>query len=332
MRKFMISVFCLSACGPAPDRREARLEAAEALIEQCAETFDPQSAARLGPLVRSDGPDLYAHAWLIDADIACYDGALAPGAAAWFDALETPLTTLVIRSEGGSGQDGVIIAERLAEWGAELVVRDACYSACASYPFMGAAHRTVPRAGIVGWHQGLAWTRYEALQSPEALREPGMGPVTRHAIRRFNQTGRNDVPDAVWRTLPETVRGTLDAQPSWRLRIERLQNHAGIAEGFSSAHTLVRARAPDFVSVAMPALQDGASLFWTPGEDELRRWGFSGLVMWDGDPQTVLALGLEASPPTVNVRMPIPPGAVPVRPDPSWQDDSADWPVYTVPD
>lgn len=326
---------CAWACAEdAPslqDIREARLARAAALIDQCAEAASSQTAAQtvanLGPYSTEGRPDQYATAWLIDDRTACYDGVVTAAASAWFEALDRPLSTLVIRSQGGNGAAGVVIGELLNSWNTELVVREHCYSACASFMFTAAPRRTVPEPGLVGWHQGgLVWTRFEALQTPQVYEDPALRPLARHAAERFRQSGRTDVPDAVWNTLPDAVRGQLDAFNGWRPRIKRLYNHAGLRSRFESAHTIVRARAHEFAGPGQSAMADGADLIWAPGEDELQPWGFQDVVMWDGVPQAVQASSQEV----LVLRIPADPALFPVRPQTGLPDDSAHWPAYAA--
>lgn len=314
----------ISGCEATPDNRTLRLLQATALIEACEQSGSADDATNTGEADTGQR----ARIWLIDDQTACYDGPVTEDASTWFQDRDTPLTTLVIRSGGGNGQAGVIIGEALARWETGIVVRDYCLSACASSIFVGAVQRTVPEPGILGWHHGLPWTRYEALWTGPAAADENLRAISGFAIRRFNRLGRNDVPHTVWLSLPDPVREQLEAHPDWRLRIERLYNHAGVLAEFRSAYVVAWGRAPEHVAEALPALRQGVPMFWTPDEETLRHWGFSDTIMWDTTPEAVLELGLQSSLRTVNVRAPVRRGDFPIYPDPAWPDDSDEWPVY----
>lgn len=313
----------ISGCEATPDNRTLRLLQATALIEACEQSGSADDATNIGESETGQR----ARIWLIDDQTACYDGPVTEGTSTWFQGRDTPLTTLVIRSGGGNGQAGVVIGEALARWETSIVVRDYCLSACASSIFVGAVQRTVPEPGIVGWHHGLPWTRYEALQASASM-DANLRAISGFAIQRFNRSGRNDVPHSVWLSLPGHIHEQLEAHPDWRLRIERLYNHAGILTEFRSAYVVAWGRTPDHVAQALPALRQGAPMFWTPDEETLRHWGFSDTIMWDATPEAVLELGLQSSPRTVNVRTPVRRSDFPIYPDPAWPDDSDEWPVY----
>jgi len=320
-----------AACMPRTDATEHKLALAAARVEQCetlAQTRPP--TATFSALPGEGGPSLGARLWLISDDVACFDGGISAQASAWFDALAEPINHLVIRSVGGSGPAGVDIAESLVSWDSKVTVWDYCYSACASYIFVAGAEKLAPYPGVVGFHQGgLAWTRYGTLFTPAAYSDPQLRPIAQFALERFNETGRMDVPASVWVSLPEQIRAELTTHPNWRLRIVRLYNQLGIDPDIRSAHHAILGRLPDFAVRAIPAYRDGADLMWTPDAQELQRWGVPGVVMWRAEgPEQILDLGLEAVPPTLNVRADIDPSFFAGEDGSGLPDDSADWPVY----
>jgi hypothetical protein len=282
------------------------------------------------PLPGEGGSALRGRVWRIGDDIACFEGGVSAQAAHWFEAQIDPIAQLVIRSPGGSGSAGVDIAETLLEWRTDIIVWDFCYSACASYLFVAGRKKIVPEPGVIGFHQGgLAWSRYGTLFTPEAYADPAIRPLAEHAIRRFNQTGRLDIPDPVWASLPPAVRGTRASFPSWRLRIERLYNQVGVRHELLSAHHIIRGRLPMFAADALGAHREGADLMWAPDAAELARWGVANVVMWSPqDPEQVLQLGLDAPEPTINVRAEIDYSYFPFDTHDAVPDDSATWPSY----
>ena len=287
--------------------------------------------ATFSPLSGEGGAVLRGRVWRVGPDTICFDGGLSAAASAWFAEQAEPIRHLVIRSPGGSGPAGIDIAESLLAWGSTVTVWEYCHSACASYVLVAGAEKRVPFPGVVGLHQGgLARTRYGALFTPVAYSDPHLRPVAQFAIERFNATGRMDIPDPVWGSLPEQIRAELTTHPTWRLRIERLYNQLGVDPDFRSAHHVVHGRLPAFAAEAIPAYRDGADLMWTPDAQELERWGVSDVAMWRADgPEQILELGLESVPPTLYVRTDIDPSyfALEHRGDPP--DDSAEWPRYT---
>lgn len=326
MRRLILVVsILLAACGADADLEADRLLNAASVAAACQEAFSSRPASSSEIWDGASQP-----AWLVEIDpgVVCFDGVITAEAAARLTDRAAPVTTLVIRSIGGEGQAGIVIGEQLIDWRTHVIVWDRCFSACAAYVFTGAARQTAPEPGVVGWHQGLAWSRFGALFSPAAAESDGVEVIARHAMRRLSETGRNDVPHDVWRSLPAAVRASLTEAQTWRLRIQRLHGYAQISEGMLSAHHLARSQVTTIDDPALSQAGYELPLFWTPDGENLRAWGFRDIVMWTPkDADRIQRLGLERMPQTLNVRMRIDPGDFPVRQSSNLPDDSADWPT-----
>lgn len=315
----------LAACRGPVDPETERLSAAEQLIGHCEEA---RQADRSSHATIHDGAS--ATPWISELGdgVVCFDGLIVAEVVEEFSGRAESIETLVVRSLGGEGPAGILIGESLSGWNTHVIVWDRCFSACASYLFTAAGRQTVPEPGVVGWHQGLAYTRYGALLDNSRDQSEEVQDVADFALRRLFETGRNDVPDRIWEALPASVHEALNGSRGWRLRIQRLHTYAGIPEGMQSAHHLVRARMPEFAGAQLDAYGSVPNLFWTPGQDNLQAWGFDDVVMWRAEaPEDILALGLSRTPPTSNIRKTINPGDFPVRDGPDLVDDSADWPL-----
>lgn len=319
-------LFLVAACS-APDRDPLRLAAAE--VEACrGEKIDIETFEIPGSLA-SAGAE--TQIWTSPTGAVCFDGPISYVVYAWFDERLEPVTTLVMRSPGGSGSTGIAIGEKLREWGTTFVVWDKCYSACAGGPFIGAPMRLVPEPAIVGWHGSLALTRFEALVLAGPHDDEALNQIQRFATARYRDRGRNDVPDTVWYSLPQLVRERLLDHPTWRLRQQRLFNDSDIDLQFIAAFYAVPRNPPEFMFPALSELGNSRSIFWTPDKDELVKWGFDpdGLFMWGpADASEIFEIGYNREPATINVRVSIDPGEFPIVDDPNLPDDSAEWPIY----
>lgn len=89
------------------------------------------------------------------------------GTALWFDGLidddsvstvehllqQDPVTTLYIRSAGGSAVAGIRLGERVRDAGLTVNVQSYCLSSCANYVFTAGKTRIIN--GVVAWHGGV---------------------------------------------------------------------------------------------------------------------------------------------------------------------------------
>lgn len=282
MRVSYLTAICIvfvSAC-----RDESRINdgRARTLIDRCSQVVENRAADQVR---RSDGNETHiareAQAWEVGAGVVCFDGIIEHSTAEWFSTLPEEAKTLVIRSGGGNGQAAVDIAERLRAWESEIIVWDYCMSACAHFLFVGAARRIVPEPGVVGWHRSLPQTRFEALLLADSDLDDSFDPIVRHAFERYQQSGRSDIPDAVWRAVPASVRDSRVKYSDSRLRIQRLYAQAAIDPAILSAYNVIYRRHPDFIDQSEESGYYGLPSFWTPGETHLRAWGFDDLEMWE---------------------------------------------------
>lgn len=68
--------------------------------------------------------------------------------------LNAATKTLVVTSEGGSPDEGMLMAEELRRRNIRLVVDKYCMSSCANYLFLAAPQKSVKPGSLVGFHGG----------------------------------------------------------------------------------------------------------------------------------------------------------------------------------
>lgn len=65
------------------------------------------------------------------------------------------ITTVDVRSDGGSLDAGIAMARHIQRFNLNTTVTAGCYSAC-TYAFLGGSKRTLERGGILGFHRSMA--------------------------------------------------------------------------------------------------------------------------------------------------------------------------------
>lgn len=276
------------------------------------------------------GPEagLRVSVWFADGGATlCIAGNMTLALAEWAEALDTPPERAVIHSAGGLGQAGLRLGEQLRRWRADLIVWDICISACANGPFLGAVRRIVPEPGLVVWHGGLAQSRYAALIQASRSGTGGLGRLIRHAASRLEQTGRNDIPDAVWNELPREVTARMDNWTRWQARERALFEAAGVVPSFHGAYYRVEREAGPALTNSIRALRLERTLYWAPQRETLEAWGFTDVHMWEaGSEADIFMLGWSRRIPIAVSAHHLVPADFPAEPDPDWPDDSRDWP------
>lgn len=89
----------------------------------------------------------------IDSGTIAFQGQIVKGSRQDLLAqLDSATTTLIVTSEGGSAEEGILIAEDLRKRNIQLVVEKYCLSSCANYLFLAAPQKSVNAHSLIGFH------------------------------------------------------------------------------------------------------------------------------------------------------------------------------------
>lgn len=295
----------------AEDKQDRLARGAER-VERCRAELNEQTGDAPGAGRSSSTPPPF---WLTNNGAQlCIASDLTRELAEGVEALGERPQYVVMRSGGGLGSAAVRLAERMVEWDAKLVVWDECLSACANGPFLAARERIVPEPAIIGWHGGLARTRFEALLRADDW-------IARELRARLAQTGQARVSHEEWGRQDKSLRREFERLQPWRDREAALFKRAGVNVHFHGAIHAVRARTPilrggeDDDSAPLPD-----NVFWSPPLATLQAWGFKNVTTWrlEGFRGGTDALGVGApgAPPVVLLNEDVRPEDYPGRREP----------------
>lgn len=265
-----------------------RFSFAAQAIEACVEA-QSQGAIHRFAEPRATSPDnaldTATSVWQASSDTLCIDGDLTLPFARWVqDGGVEPLKTVVIRSVGGRGSAGIILAEAMQSWAMHLVVWDHCLSACANGPFIAARQRTIPEPGIVGWHGGAPANRLELFLADRHADAVPLDLAEQSYIA-LKQSGEVEISEEDWESLSEQTRRVFAERQHWRARQRQALTASGVRPNFLSASTFAVRDAPAPVENAATLYRSRGAVFWSPSAEHLREWGVDNLAIWGPDSQ-----------------------------------------------
>ncbi|HTD03790.1 hypothetical protein [Undibacterium sp.] len=89
----------------------------------------------------------------IDSGTIAYEGQISKGSRQHLlRYLNDATSTLIVTSEGGSAEEGMLIAEELRKRNIRLIVEKYCMSSCANYLFLAAQQKSVNPNSLIGFH------------------------------------------------------------------------------------------------------------------------------------------------------------------------------------
>ncbi len=155
----------------------------------------------------------------IDSGTVSYRGEIGKGSRQHLlRYLDAATTTLVITSEGGSADEGMLMAEELRSRNIRLVVDKYCMSSCANYLFLAALQKTVNPGSLVGFHGGPLGSLPEekerqfqrgALSSRSMHGEGLQNHLDKLAVRELEFFSRIGVDRGLYRDVDKVILATV---------------------------------------------------------------------------------------------------------------------------
>lgn len=95
----------------------------------------------------------------VDSTTLRYDGIIIDVSIAEVERLlqtakASPIRSMVIKSRGGTGDEGIRFGELVRDWKLAVTVDSYCMSACANYVAIAARELVVPDGALLGYHGG----------------------------------------------------------------------------------------------------------------------------------------------------------------------------------
>jgi hypothetical protein len=102
----------------------------------------------------------------LDAATVSYQGGIVKGSFQALLAHLTPeTTTLRVRSQGGDGEEAMLIGNQIIDQNLSLIVDAYCLSACANYVFLAAPKKSLLADSVLGFHGAVSLKNSEDLRA-----------------------------------------------------------------------------------------------------------------------------------------------------------------------
>ncbi|MES2103954.1 MAG: hypothetical protein V4634_08040 [Pseudomonadota bacterium] len=183
----------------------------------------------------------------IDSGTIAYQGQISKGSRQHLlPFLDAATTTLVVTSEGGSAEEGMLIADELRKRNIRLVVEKYCMSSCANYLFLAAPQKSVNADSLIGFHGAPLGSLPEAKErefqrgklNSRTMRGEGLqNHLDRLAIRELEFFAEIGVDRSLYRDVDRLILATVagkDKAPSLQgkltLKIRARQWEFGVSD------------------------------------------------------------------------------------------------------